>query len=257
MNGNLLHQRVREQLARVENERDVRVLFAAESGSRAWGFESADSDYDVRFVYVHRRDWYLSVEERRDVIERPLTDELDLSGWDLRKALRLLCKSNAALLEWFKSPVVYQHDPEFTAGFNALAARFYSPRRCFTHYLHMAFGTWRDSLRDRQEVSSKKYLYAFRPLLACRWIERQRGEVPMEFQQLVDAVLPEPDLRAALKELMEKKKTANELSMEPPVELLSLFIERELARLDALSMPNDSTGDPEELNGFFRRHALP
>ena len=99
---NEVYQRVRDALAQVEAERKVRVLFACESGSRAWGFASRDSDYDVRFLYVHRRDWYLSVEDRRDVIEQPIANDLDMSGWELRKALRLLRKSNPPLHEWLK-----------------------------------------------------------------------------------------------------------------------------------------------------------
>jgi hypothetical protein len=140
MHGSEVFQRVRHALAQVEAERNVRVLFACESGSRAarpptnphyslppprWGFASHDSDYDVRFLYVHRRDWYLSVEDRRDVIEQPISDDLDVSGWELRKALRLLRKSNPPLLEWLKSPVVYRHDPVFAAEFGALATEFY------------------------------------------------------------------------------------------------------------------------------------
>ncbi len=122
MHGNEVFQRVRTALAQVEAERNVRVLFACESGSRAWGFASRDSDYDVRFLYVHQRDWYLSVEDRRDVIEQPIAEDLDVSGWELRKALRLLRKSNPPLLEWLKSPVVYRHDPVFAAEFGALFA---------------------------------------------------------------------------------------------------------------------------------------
>jgi uncharacterized protein len=125
MFGNEVFQRVRDALAQVETERNVRVLFACESGSRAWGFASRDSDYDVRFLYVHRRDWYLSVEDRRDVIERPIADDLDVSGWELRKALRLLRKSNPPLFEWLKSPVVYRRDPAFAGELGALAAEFY------------------------------------------------------------------------------------------------------------------------------------
>ena len=218
----------------------MRVLFACESGSRAWGFASRDSDYDVRFLYVHRRDWYLSVEDRRDVIERPLTDDLDVSGWELRKALRLLRKSNPPLLEWLKSPVVYQHDPAFAAEFGALAAEFYSPQRCFAHYLHMASGNWRDYLRGREQVSLKKYLYVFRPLLACRWIERQLGQVPMLFAQLVENVLEEPEVRAALDELVARKQAGDELAVAPPVEALSRFVEVELARLESLNAPGTS-----------------
>src|SRR4029434_7299090 len=134
MHGNEVFQRVRHALAQVEAERNVRVLFACESGSRAWGVASRDSDYDVRFLYVHRRDWYLSVEDRRDVIEQPIADELDLSVAWLRKALRLLRKSTPPLLEWLKSPIVYRHEPVFAAEFGGLAAEFYSPRLFFAHH---------------------------------------------------------------------------------------------------------------------------
>jgi uncharacterized protein len=256
MNGNEVSQRVRLALARLEAERNVRVLYACESGSRAWGFESRDSDYDVRFLYVHQRDWYLSVEDGRDVIEQPLDAELDVSGWELRKALKLLRKSNPPLLEWLKSPVVYQQDEAFAAAFRELAREFYSPRRCFAHYLHMAYGNWHTYLRDRAQVSLKKYLYVFRPLLACRWIERRLGQVPMLFADLVDSTLEESSVRAALNELVERKRSGVELSVAPPVPVLSEFVAAELARLDALKEPADAAGEVEQLNCFFRRYAL-
>ena len=256
MQNNQVTQRVRNALARLEADRKVRVLYACESGSRAWGFASHDSDYDVRFLYVHRRDWYLSVEDRRDVIEEPLTDELDVSGWELRKALRLLRKSNPPLLEWLKSPVVYQHDAVFTREFGELSEHFYSPRRCFAHYLHMASGNWRHHLEGRAQVSLKKYLYVFRPLLACRWIERSLGQVPMLFQELVDGVLEQCETSDALNALVARKQAGDELSFAPPDETLSRFVVAELQRLEALNEPEDVSGDVEELNQFFRRHAL-
>src|SRR5271154_5671921 len=147
---------VGKELRRIEQAYDVRVLYACESGSRAWGFASQDSDYDVRFIYVHTRNWYLSIEDRRDVIEEPISDSLDISGWELRKALRLLRKSNPPLLEWLKSPVVYSQDGEFLAGFRELAAGYYSPVRCFAHYLHMASGNVREYLKG-ETVWLKKY----------------------------------------------------------------------------------------------------
>ncbi|MHA3772907.1 nucleotidyltransferase domain-containing protein [Verrucomicrobiota bacterium sgz303538] len=248
--------RVREELKRLESERKVRVLYACESGSRAWGFASQDSDYDVRFLYVHERDWYLSVEDRRDVIEEELPGDLDVSGWELRKALRLLRKSNPPLLEWLKSPVVYSHDPQFTAEFNTLAAEFYSPKRCFAHYLHMGFNNWRHYLLGRERVSLKKYLYVFRPVLACRWIERGHGQVPMLFKDLVDAVLEEKDVRVELARLVARKQAGEELATEPPVEVLSRFLEAELSVLDKLAEPRDQPADVEALNGFFRRYCL-
>jgi predicted nucleotidyltransferase len=256
MHGNDISERVRDTLARLETEQNIRVLFACESGSRAWGFASRDSDYDVRFLYVHQRDWYLSVEDRCDVVELPLAEDLDVSGWELRKALRLLRKSNPPLLEWLRSPVVYQYDPAFVAQFGALATEFYSPRRCFRHYLHMASGNWRDYLRDRELVSLKKYLYVFRPLLACRWIERLGSQVPMQFVRLVDGVLYETVVRNALDELVARKQAGEELDVAPPVAVLSHFVEHELARLERLADPDDAVGDVETLNGFFRSYAL-
>lgn len=251
-----IHSRVHDALAHLESARDVRVLFACESGSRAWGFASRDSDYDVRFLYVHRRDWYLSVDDRRDVIELPLADDLDVSGWELRKALRLLRKSNPPLLEWLRSPVVYRYDPLFVAQFGALASEFYSPRRCFAHYLHMARGNWKGYLLGREQVSLKKYLYVFRPLLGCRWIERRYGPVPMEFDRLVDRTLEEADVRAALGALVQRKQSGVELAVAPPVAVLSRFIEDELARLANLADADEAAADPENLNVFFRDYAL-
>ena len=108
-----MKEEILRRLDQIEREDDVRIVYACESGSRAWGFESTDSDWDVRFIYVHPRDWYLSIDvgEKRDVIERPINDELDISGWDLRKALKLLRKSNPPLLEWLSSPIVYKETP--------------------------------------------------------------------------------------------------------------------------------------------------
>ena len=133
----------------------------------------------------------------------------------------------------------------------------------------MAYGNWRDYLRGREEVSLKKYLYVFRPLLACRWIERQLGQpfrqaqgpepvegVPMLFAQLVEGVLDEADVRLALDELVARKQAGDELVVARPVEALSRFIEVELPRLEALAEPDDAAGDVDELNGFFRRYAL-
>lgn len=255
--GGALHQRVLHELANIEKSEDVRVLYACESGSRAWGFASTDSDFDVRFIYIHRRDWYLSIDERRDVIERPISEDLDISGWDLRKALSLLRKSNPPLLEWLKSPIVYQQDPVFTQEFSALAADWFSPGRCFAHYLHMAAGNWRKYLEGRPAVKLKKYLYVFRPVLACRWIEQCQGQVPMLFEELVDGVLKEPAVREALAALVSRKKAGIERDEEPPVAVLSDFLSAEIARLEARCEPEPSTRSSEELNAFFRRWAQP
>jgi predicted nucleotidyltransferase len=246
---------VLEELRRVEQMYDVRVLYACESGSRAWGFASRDSDYDVRFLYVHGRQWYLSIDDGRDVIEKPVCDELDVSGWELRKALRLLRKSNPPLLEWLKSPVVYLQDELFARDFRELASACYSPVRCFKHYLHMAFGNAQHYLKGDQ-VCLKKYLYVLRPILACRWIERGLGEPPMLFDELVDGALEEVDIRECIARLLEIKKAGDELNRSPRIEPLHRFIAAEIARLDHLEWPKENPSDSAALNEFFQRYCL-
>lgn len=242
---------IQTELNRIESERRVRVLYAAESGSRAWGFASRDSDFDVRFIYAHERDWYFSIERQRDVIEEPLGDQLDIRGWDLRKTLQLLRKSNPSLLEWLKSPVVYRADPEFVLRFGHLAAEYYSPERCFRHYLHMARGNFREYLRG-ETVRLKKYFYVLRPLLACRWIEARHGSVPMKFETLVDVVADSPLLRTHIAALLARKRAGDELAEGRRIPVLSDFIESELERLETLALPETAPPEAENLDRFFR-----
>ncbi len=133
-----MRERVSQQLKEIERRYDVKVLYACESGSRGWGFASPDSDYDVRFLYVHPLEWYLRVESPRDVIELPIDDELDVSGWEWRKALGLLKGANPTLIEWLDSPVVYQQDEETITAFKAMVPMWFSPLRARWHYYSMA-----------------------------------------------------------------------------------------------------------------------
>ncbi len=246
--------RILATLDDIESEHDVSVLFACESGSRAWGFASADSDYDVRFVYVHRTDWYLSVdvETRRHVIERPLEGDLDVNGWDLRKALQLLRKSNPPLLEWLGSPILYRERTAVPDRMRALIDRYYSPRACLYHYLHMAEGNFREFLRG-DTVWIKKYFYVLRPVLAVQWIERGFGVVPTEFQALVDRLVPAGPLREAVDELLVQKRSGAELDRGPRIAVIGDFIEHELASMDrpaADVSPRRPSSD--ELDRLFR-----
>ena len=243
--------RILDEIAKVEREEEVKVIYACESGSRAWGFESPDSDYDVRFIYVHRTDWYLTVQDKRDVIERPIDDELDISGWDLPKALKLLRKSNPPLLEWLQSPIVYNEVPEASAIFKNLVPRSYSPISCMYHYLHMGEGNYKKYLL-KEEVSLKKYFYALRPVLACRWIERELGPVPTEFGKLMDATLESGPLTDSINLLLEKKMAAGEMECGKRIPVISDFLESEMERFNAASMEGGEAIDPEELDQCFR-----
>lgn len=227
----------RRALAAVEAEDGVRILYACESGSRAWGFASRDSDWDLRFLYVHPPAWYLSVAERRDVIERPILDDLDLSGWELRKALRLLRKGNPVIQEWLHSPIVYERTPGFMEAIGPLADAAFAPRAALYHYLHMARGNWRgDFLGD--QVRLKKYLYVLRPLLACLWLERGLGRPPVAFAELLDVLVPPGPLRLAILALLARKTAGDELGLGPAIPVLDAFLKAELARLGAgLNLP--------------------
>jgi uncharacterized protein len=244
--------RIREELRRLEVEQDLRVLYACESGSRAWGFESLDSDWDVRFLYVRPRDWYLSIRERRDVVEAMLPDDLDLAGWDLRKTLGLLLKSNPSLVEWLASPIVYGQDDAFMAEFRALAAGYISTERSFRHYLHMAQGNWRAYLQDEQ-VPRKKYLYVLRPVYACRWLEAGLGSAPMEFDRLRAGVPGSTDIEASVDALLVEKRAGSELGVAPRIPPIHAFLESELNRLADLKISEGVSPDEEPLNEFFRR----
>lgn len=244
-------QRMLESLESVEN---MVVLMAVESGSRAWGFESGDSDYDVRFIYVRSPEWYLSIdlEMQRDVIERPLQNEIDLSGWDVRKALQLFQKSNPPLLEWLQCQIIYREQFSFAARLRELLPDFYSPRACFFHYLHMARGNIREYLQG-DVVWRKKYFYVLRPLLAMRWIDRELGPVPIEFQKLVDATVEDAALRAALDDLIATKRAGVELDRGPRIPAISDFIASELARLENTAFDHaDASRQAERLNQLFR-----
>jgi predicted nucleotidyltransferase len=243
------------RLAAIESEHGVRVLYACESGSRAWGFASLDSDYDVRFIYMHALDWYLAVDHqrRRDVIEIPIDGLWDVNGWELRKALGLLAKSNPPLLEWLRSPIVYREDETTTARLRELAEAYFSPRSCHLHYVNMANANHREYLKG-DVVWRKKYFYLLRPLLACRWIERDLGQVPMEFEAMLRRVDLDDDVIAAIETLLEQKRGSDELGRGPADPVLNAFIaaEREHQEAVAAAHPAGARPDMEPLNAFFR-----
>jgi len=248
-----------DTLAQIERTHDVRVLYACESGSRGWGFSSPDSDYDGRFIYVHPRDWYLTVNERtgpgepqRDVIERPISDELDVSGWDLRKALRLLSKSNPTLSEWCRSPVVYRQDPVFMAGLLPLLAEFHSPLATWWHYFNMARSNDRGYLHGAR-VRTKKYLYVLRPVLACLWIEQVGTLPPMAFEDLLARLLPGGPVREAVDRLLTVKRASAEVGDGPRDPVISDFLDHALARMGAHPPQlGAGTGEAARLDVFFR-----
>lgn len=247
-----IRQEIKSRLRQIEQEESVCIFYACESGSRAWGFPSRDSDYDVRFVYIHPPVWYLSIDDKPDTIERKISDLIDMSGWDIRKALKLLRKSNPPLLEWFNSPIVYQQRLDIVEKLKLLIPEYYSPKSCLYHYLHMAKGNFREYLKG-EVVWVKKYFYVLRPILACKWIEAGYGVVPMEFEQLIHRLVEDDKLKAAVHQLLQRKRDGQELDREARIPVISDFIEAELERLGNMSFDGKHGNfEIEKLDEMFR-----
>jgi uncharacterized protein len=246
-----MENKISQSIIRIEHESDVCVLYSSESGSRAWGFPSPDSDYDVRFIYVHPKEYYLSVDEQRDVIELPINDLLDINGWELRKALRLFKKSNGPLYEWLQSPIVYTKNNEFVDDLKNLMPHYFSPRATMHHYLSMAKGVFENDLAGG-EVRLKKYFYALRPILACRWIADRREVPPMEFGKL--RVLLANDLNKIADDLLQQKAVVDEKYMIKPIEQLHSFIKSEIEYCEkAVPGLASVNADSDMLNNLFRK----
>lgn len=238
------------KLDEIEMKENVKILLAVESGSRAWGFASPDSDYDVRFVHVRSREDYLRLDKTRDVIELPLDSELDINGWDLCKSLRLLRNSNPTLFEWLSSPIVYR-DSAFADELRATAPQYFSQKRELSHYLSMASGNFREYLKGDM-VRAKKYFYVLRPVLACRWILDKSTPPPMPFEELMAAELS-PALRADVEMLLSLKRNSPEVKMIPRIDALNRYLNESIAEISAqiVNLPEDTRHGWEELNRLF------
>lgn len=246
-----MKKKILKILTDIENEFSVEVLYACESGSRAWGFASPDSDYDVRFIYRHHRDHYLQIDERKDVIELPVDSVLDINGWDIKKALKLFRNSNSPLYEWLQSPVVYSQKDSFIATIHPLMREYYSLKAGLHHYTSMTLNTLRDSLED-ENVRLKKYFYALRPLAAAMWICNRSELPPMEFNKL-RVVFENNVIQETIDKLLEQKSKANEKELIPGIDLLNSFVAYELERVNEMAAEIPVTkSDTEKLNELFR-----
>jgi uncharacterized protein len=207
-----------------------------ESGSRAWGFPSPDSDYDCRFIYVRPQADYLSPWQKRDVIETPLDGELDVNGWDLGKAIRLMLKGNAVVIEWLMSPIVYETAPGFRDQMLELAERAADRTGLARHYFHLGTRQWRTYFDDGCNSKLKRVFYALRPALALRWlsIHQHLNVPPMHFPTLLDQSDVSREIFTLCQELIARKAVTRELGSAPVPEPIIRFIETEFERADQL-----------------------
>ncbi len=243
-----------QKLSELEQQYNVTIIYACESGSRAWGFASPDSDYDARFLYVHPKQAYLAIHDPRDVIEFSDGGLLDISGWDIKKALHLLYKANAPLREWLTSPVVYRCvDAMMTPVFELMRYAFLSAPLCH-HYLGMTTKRLM-IIEETGEATGKAYLYALRTLLCCQWIQRRNSQPPMLLDELLTEFLPDTrnELRQEIDRLLAVKKAGNEKTGISRSERLEQDLHAELQTAKTSLPPNSPPLAIERFNEVFRK----
>ncbi len=225
-----MKEKILNRLKRIEKDHQVKIIYAVESGSRAWGFESPDSDWDIRFIYLHDYKWYLSLKAKRDVIEL-MEEPLDFSGWDLTKALKLLKKSNAHLIEWLNSPIIYIEEKEIVDKLREISKRFLNLKSLMYHYYHLARRNYYDYL-EKPEVNLKKYFYVLRTISACEWIKNYKTNPPVRFEELLSGVLFDEKVKNEILKLLQKKRKKSELGKGKKIEIINNYIKEKVLFFD-------------------------
>lgn len=252
----IMRKTITDRLVQIEHEENVNILLAVESGSRAWGFHSPDSDYDVRFVYTRPLAWHYRLGKKRDVIERPIDDELDLSGWELSKTLTLTLGSNAVIAEWLQSPIVYQANNSAVAALTEFARLALNRKAVTWHYLNLAQRQL-DRLHDQNgRVRIKRYFYVLRPVLALRWMRlSERAMPPMHMNALRKEADLSNMLSDALDDLTAQKMAANEtgtIDTAPPI--LQSFVEDEMQKARAWLSETPKAAPPDLWDAASKLH---
>ena len=249
-NQEIMQEIIPAKLKEIEARENIRIIHCVESGSRAWGFASTDSDYDVRFIYIRPLEYYLRLDKTRDVIEWQLDDTLDINGWDLQKALRLLHKSNPTLFEWNNSPIVYKTTPEW-ARISAVIDHFFQKKAGLYHYLSAARNNYREYLKSDM-VKLKKYFYVLRPILACRWILEKQTPPPMLFSALAEACLDE-SMVPAVNDLLRRKMETPELGLGPRIDIINEYLDASIEEVESLiqQLNDNEEANWDELNKLF------
>lgn len=244
------------KLNEIEKKYNISILLAIESGSRAWGFPSLDSDYDVRFIYKHNPDWYISISEKKDTIERMFSKELDFGGWDIRKTLKLLKKSNASIFEWMQSPIRYSANKSFLNGLKKLSNDSFSPITCVHHYLSMS-KKYYNSFTNSDSIKIKSLFYALRTSLAGKWIVKNKTYPPIQFQILLDHLVNNKRLKLKIERLMENKQQATEKYQIKYDKMLVDYIKKTIEQVEKKTLTLPSSKITEiKLDHFLRKTVM-
>lgn len=244
---------IRNKLRKIEKEHGIKILYSCESGSRAWGFPSPDSDYDIRFIYLRQLEDYLTIQPKKDHLSFPINDELDIYGWDISKVLQLITRSNTTPFEWLQSSVIYREDKIFQKELWKLCQSYFCPRSNIHHYLGVARGAM--ETMQEEEIKIKKLFYVLRPLLAALWCVELKTIAPMSIFPLMD--LLSGDLREKVLSLIDLKSTSAEGYLIKIDKDIKLWIDQTFDYcIDASAQMGRKSFDIEEADMFFRKMIL-
>lgn len=199
-----MESRIQIKLQQLEKNHNIRILYACEAGSRAWGISSPNSDYDVRFIYIHQEDWYLQLYEGKDVIEYTCEEnKLELNGWELKKSLKLLNKSNPSLFEYLQSPIIYRRDEDFFKKLTELSSKAFSPYTALYHYLNIGK---RNNRMLKENPTTKRYLTTLKPIISCQWILQHKKIPPIGDRMLFFHYIEDNHIEEQIELLLKQKQ---------------------------------------------------
>lgn len=249
---------IQERLNQIELEYQVKILYACEVGSRAWGLSTSSSDYDVRFIYVHSVESYLSIDpigtaSNRDVIEFPILDQLDINGWELTKAFRLLRKSNPSLLEWLHSPICYVEPFSTISQIRDILTRILNTNTCIRHYVSMAKGNISRAQKRWKTGDWKLYLNIIRPTLIALWIQKYRSFPPFNMENLVHSLISDIEVKKLITEMIAMIIAGKSNSIIDYPSIME-YCQEELKQLEIYTdnLHESTVSITDELNIIFR-----
>ncbi len=246
-----MKKEIKQKIKEIESENNIKILYACESGSRAWGFASPDSDYDVRFIYSRNLKEYIVINTKPDTIELPIVNELDFSGWDITKFLEHIYKSNGVMFEWLQSPIQYEDKIKFQKECLNLSNTYFRPKPTLYHYLGLTKRTFLD-IKGSDRVKIKRYFYALRPILAAKYIAENNKIPPMDIYSLLEKACNNSDISNSISDLMKEKEKREEAFLIDRISKLDNFIENELVSLNEIvTNIKDEKKEPNEINSYL------
>lgn len=221
-----------KKLNDLEKIYSVKILFASESGSRAWGFSSVDSDYDVRFIYIRNYFDYLSLTRPADTICPKIDGVFDINGWDVVKYLLHIGKSNAQIIEWIYSPQQYMDAYDFKDIMIKTSKKFYDKKRMLAHYFGLA-KSFKEKIFSLEKIRLKDYFYALRSLFCCKWIMLNESPPPVDFFDLISRIQIEKDIREIINDINRQKQKTVENEVQNKIAELDCFIADNIVSLNS------------------------